>query len=93
MKYPELPGFKKTDTSRKAAHEVKTKAKTLREQVLNALFRFGPNTADDIAYFMSEDILSIRPRFSELALKGEIIDTGMRGINKSGKSAIIWSLK
>ena len=47
-------------------------------------------TADQIAQKVNEHILSIRPRVSELYTKELVFDTGRRGINSSGKKAIIW---
>ena len=47
-------------------------------------------TADQIAHKINEHILSIRPRVSELYTKNLVFDTGKRGINSSGKKAIIW---
>ena len=49
-------------------------------------------TADEAALFLSIDKLSIRPRFSELNRTGEIVDTGERRANDSGKKAIVWSI-
>ena len=47
-------------------------------------------TADQIAHKIDEHILSIRPRVSELYTKELVFDTGRRGINSSGKKAIVW---
>ena len=47
-------------------------------------------TADQIAHKIDEHILSIRPRVSELYTKELVFDTGERGINSSGKKAIVW---
>jgi len=42
---------------------------------------------------MGKSVLSIRPRISELAAASLIYDTGRRGKNNSGHSAIIWAAK
>jgi predicted HTH transcriptional regulator len=60
--------------------------------ISQALDRFGPMTADQCANLLRIDKLSIRPRFSELAAQGKIIDTGERRPNQSGKRAIVWAV-
>jgi hypothetical protein len=42
---------------------------------------------------MGHSVLSIRPRVAELAAMGEIIDSGARRRNDSGKFAIVWRKK
>ena len=48
--------------------------------------------ADEAATFLGESVLSIRPRFSELATMGEIEDSGTRRKNASGRNAICWKI-
>ena len=86
-------GAQTTDTSRAAASRIEPKAFDLRRGVLTALSRFGPSTADEVADYMGESILSIRPRFSELRKRGQIQDTTKRRENKSGRRAIVWDKK
>jgi hypothetical protein len=62
----------------------------MRERIMEILVSAGPSTPDAIASFLSESILSVRPRFSELRAAGRIKNTGDRGITNSGKSCIIW---
>jgi hypothetical protein len=47
-------------------------------------------TADECAAVMGVDILSIRPRFSELLQRDAITKTGERRPNKSGSLAAVW---
>jgi hypothetical protein len=47
-------------------------------------------TADEVAARLDRDILSIRPRVSELAAQERIIDSKQRRKNRSGKNAIVW---
>ncbi len=89
--YPNAPGFKKRDTAREAAAAIEPQASRLKRLVL-AQLASSPMTADDCAYCLGEDKLSIRPRFSELAALGKIEDTGLRGRNASGRKAIVWRL-
>lgn len=90
--YPVAPGFKRTDTSRQAAEDMKPNAATLRAKVLTALRLYGPLTADQCATALSQPILSIRPRLSELRELGKVVDTGDRRPNASGKRAIVWCI-
>ena len=88
--YPDHPGWKSRDTARAAADEVAPKAPLLRERCLEALREAGNLTADECASRLGIDKLSIRPRFSELAATGSIIDTKQRRLNASNKRAIVW---
>jgi hypothetical protein len=92
--YPIDPGYKGTDTSFDAAESMKVNAGTLRKYVIEEL-KVSPAglTADECADRLRESILSIRPRFSELRNFGLIQDSGKRGLNRSGKHAIVWILK
>lgn len=89
-RYPEVPGARATDTSRKAAVEIEADAATLRNQVYALLLVAGPHTADEVAELIGESVLAIRPRMSELRAFGKVSDTGHRRPNQSGKSAIVW---
>lgn len=87
--YPHAPGFKKDGTSAEAAHSMKSRAATLRDEVLRVL-SFKALTADEVARILDESILSVRPRLSELAARGLIVETGARRKNDSGKLAAVW---
>jgi hypothetical protein len=89
--YPEAPGFKARDTSKAAAESMRPNASRLRQMTLRAI-KESPDglTADEAAAAVGEGILSIRPRVSEIAKTGDIIDTGRRRSNDSGRSAIVW---
>lgn len=90
FKYPHVPGHRDTDTSREAAEAVQPRSATLRGECL-ALFRRCNNwTADEMAYWLDESILAIRPRITELNKMGLIKDTGERRPNASGRRAIVW---
>jgi hypothetical protein len=86
--YPQAAGHKGRDTGRAAAEGMSARAPRLRKMCLDELSE--PLTADQCAVRLGIDKLSIRPRFSELAATGAIIDTGERRQNASGKSAIVW---
>ena len=91
LSYPASPGFKREGTSQQAAEAIKPSAATLRASCL-AYVNVGPITADECAALISESILSIRPRFSELRAMGLIEDTGSRRKNASGRNAVVWRL-
>ena len=87
--YPNQPGWKAQDTSRRAAKAIRSRAVTLRDRTLDALCKCAM-TADEVAAYLDEAVLAIRPRLSELGKQGLITDTGARRLNSSGKSAIVW---
>lgn len=89
--YPASPGYRLTDTSFKAAKDISSskRAARLRNRCLE-IFKFGEFTADELARQINESVLSVRPRVTELSKLGEIVDTGIRRRNESGKFAIVW---
>ena len=90
LTYPNYPGAKVDGPSRDAADNIAEHAMTLRDRV-DALFAAGVDlTADECAARLNEDILSVRPRVSELKRKGRIEDAGKRRCNNSGMTATAW---
>lgn len=87
--YPTVPGAKTSGTSQAAAEAMRPRAGILRAKVL-ACLKDRALTADECADVLRETVLAIRPRFSELRALGQIIDTGERRQNDSGRSAIVW---
>ncbi len=87
--YPDAPGFKARATSRAAAEGVATKSGPLRDRVLAAL-KVREGTPEQVALRIGEPLMNCRPRFSELARKGLIVDSGRRGLAMGGRQAIIW---
>jgi hypothetical protein len=90
--YPVQPGWKARDTARAAADATAPRAPRLRQLCLDALRLSDGLTADECASQINIDKLSIRPRFSELAALGRIIETSERRKNESGKFAVVWRL-
>jgi len=86
--YPFAPGFKRRGTSQAAART--TDAGGIRAEVLNTLKIVGPLTPDECADYMRSSVLSVRPRFTELARMGRIVRTGSKRPNTSGKTANVW---
>ena len=91
-RYPDKPGFKAQETSREAAESMEPTASGLQRDCLLVLLT-DSMTADEVAERLNKSILAIRPRLSELLLKGLIKDSGSRRQNASGKYAIVWRLK
>lgn len=89
-RYPDTAGWKEPTTSREAAESVD--ASTLRAAVRQCLAAHGAMTTDECAQQLGISILAIRPRFSELRAVGEVVDTGERHVNVSGKRAVVWRL-
>lgn len=89
--YPDRPGYKERETSKAAAESVEETAPLLRAKVLDQL-RKRPEgmTPDEVAAELDLSVLSVRPRFTELRTKKQIIDTGERRANASGRSAKVW---
>ncbi|MEO2177786.1 MAG: hypothetical protein ABGY96_27365 [bacterium] len=94
--YPYSPAKGKTDTSEQAANAL-INPESLRGEALSMLRLFKTGlTADEIAHLMGKsglEILSIRPRVTELVKQDLIEDTGRRRQNSSGRNAIVWRVK
>lgn len=92
MKYPNSPGWKSHGASRDAAMSIKSHAKTVRDRVHGLLVDRHPSsyTADEIADALGENILTVRPRVSELYGKGLVEPADERRKNSSGMSAQCW---
>ena len=91
--YPTSPGWKGQDTSRAAAEAVAPKAATLRERAWNELRLRGPATPEEVAGRLNEDVMNIRPRFSELNAAGRIEPTGKTRMSRTGRRAKVWRIK
>lgn len=89
MTYPHSPGWKEATTSLDAAEAIESHADTVRAQVLEALAA-RQMTADEVAYFLNESILTVRPRVTELFKDGRILRTGERRKNYSGREAHVY---
>jgi predicted ArsR family transcriptional regulator len=84
--------WKKPGTSSDAAAAAAGKASYWRARVLEAI-RHQPGTADEIAARLGADILSIRPRTTELFNRGLIETTGERRPTPRGRTADVWRVR
>lgn len=83
--YPHVAGHRGTDTGELTAAKVEPKAQQLRSRIFTLLAANEYKlTADEIANTLREDVLSIRPRVTELLSKGLLIDTGIRRASSRG---------
>lgn len=89
--YLAIPGHRNRATSREAAAAMAPRCRDLRARVLTALRRRAM-TADEVATWLGESILSIRPRCTELFRLGQIADSGLTRRNVSGRAATVWKL-
>jgi FaeA-like protein len=89
--YPDHPGSReKGGASEAAARSMVQSAATLSTRVLSYLNANGPATTDECAAALEVSILAVRPRFSELLLRGSIEKTAERRRNASGLTATVW---
>ena len=91
-KYPLTAGYKQNSTSKEAAKKINSRAANLRTQCLDIIKRKGSYgaTPEEVAALLSESILSIRPRFTELKLLEYIVDSGIRRKNNFGSNTKVW---
>lgn len=87
--YPDAPGYRRRATSKAAADAIAPRAVKLRDLVL-AEIKKKPGTADEIAKRLRQTVLAVRPRCTELAKVGLVVDSDIRRSNVSGRSAIVW---
>ena len=91
--YPIEAGTKTLDgPSRETAKDLnkRNQPQKLRTKVIATLELFGSMTADECAEKMSESVLSIRPRFSELSRLGKIYKTGQLRPSSTGNNQTVW---
>lgn len=94
QRYPDAPGFKAPGTSQAAAESMASSAPRLRRMCLQHIENMGEigATPDETAAALGLSVLSVRPRFTELAGSGAIRPTGATRKNASGRSAKVWVL-
>ncbi|RJE82970.1 helix-turn-helix domain-containing protein [Paracoccus onubensis] len=84
-------GWKGQLSSMAAADHAASRTHILRHKIIRLMIAIGsPLTADEIAKVMNLSVLTVRPRISELAKAGKLVDSGKRGTNASGRSAVRW---
>lgn len=92
-RFPFVAGHTAEGTSQEAAQTIEKsgRAAQLRTRCLKAIHEsVWGLSADQVAEYLGESCLSIRPRISELRERGLIKKTAARRKNTSGMSASIW---
>ena len=81
-----------SETSRTAALEIETSAKTLRAKVLGFIRISGDYGATDeeLQVALEMNPSTQRPRRVELVEKGLVVDSGKKRKTKSNRSATVW---
>ena len=94
-KYPYKAGHRNVDTSVKSADFINKNLKRISKVVLIELAKVFPKglTGSEIANKCERNILSVRPRTSELKLQGLIVDTEKRRKNDGGQTEIVYKLR
>lgn len=87
--YAGAPPAAPTVTSHVAAQRVKPRTAGLRVHVLNAL-RELPQTCEELETRLGLPHQTCGPRIRELALLGQVTDSGARRVTRSGREAIVW---
>jgi len=94
--YPDVAGFKSYGTSKDAADAITEKLGELQAAVLRWLDMQGAHggTPDECARDLNMPLLTARPRFTELKLKGLIIPLpNRRGITECGRKSQVYAMK
>ena len=94
-KYPHKAGHRGVRTSKKSADEINPKLRRLQKMILIELEKVYPaglNTSE-LAKLTKRNILTIRPRTTELKILGAIIDTETTRKNDGGKAEIVYKLR
>ena len=90
-RYPQVPGWKGTDTSLDAARHVAGDLSHRQTEVYESLLHVGPATMHELAKRLARSTYAIAPRLSELRDMGWIEDSKERRINSSSlRKAIVW---
>jgi hypothetical protein len=89
--YPDGPGHRGVDTSIEAAEKMAPAAAALRVKILKAVAATGQEglTVLEGCAQHGWDRFGAQPRFTELKLAHEIVDSGQRRRNPSGVRAIV----
>ena len=94
-RYPHKAGHRGVRTSKKSADEINPKLSRLKKMILIELENVFPDglTGSELAKRTDRNLLTIRPRTTELKLLGLITDTETTRKNDGGKSEIVYKLR
>ena len=94
-RYPHKAGHRGVRTSKQSADEINPKLSRLKKMILIELESVFPDglTGSELANRTKRNLLTIRPRTTELKLLGLITDTETTRKNDGGKSEIVYKLR
>jgi len=94
-RYPYKAGHRNVKTSISAADDINKNLSRLQKTVLLELEKVFPKglTGSELANRLGKNLLTIRPRTTELKLQGLILDTEETRKNEGGKPEIIYKLR
>lgn len=94
-KYPYKAGHRGIRTSIISAEDTNKRLRRLHKQVIIELSKVYPKglTSSELANKIGRNLLTIRPRTTELKHQGLIIDTEKDRKNENGKPEIIYQLR
>jgi hypothetical protein len=90
--YPDAPGWRDPDTSRKAAKSMEPHLGRLQALVLAAISAC-PRTARELESDLDMRTQTVTARIRELVLLGKVEDSGLRRMTDSGRRAKVWREK
>ena len=94
-KYPNVAGHRGVRTSIQSAEEINPHISRIKKMIAIELESVFPNglTGTELALRLKKNILTIRPRTTEMKLLGIIMDTEKTKKNDAGKPEIIYKLR
>ena len=94
-KYPHKAGHRGVKTSKQSADDINPKLSRLKKMILIELYNVFPDglTGSELSKITKRNLLTIRPRTTELKLLGLITDTETVRKNDGGKSEIVYKLR
>lgn len=92
--YPDIPGWKGTETSRAAAAFVAPTAGRMEDRCEAYIREHGPCTPEEVQAGIARPgerllLTSVRARICGLRARGRLVDAGTRGLGESGKVRVI----
>lgn len=79
------------DTSREALESVRPLIKSMKEQVFEIIDAYAEGIiAEDIEAYLGNGRSTVTARIRGLVLDERVVDSGLRGVTKSGRAAIKW---
>jgi hypothetical protein len=94
-KYPHKAGHRGVRTSIKSADDINPQLRRLHKMIMIELESVFPEglTGTELSQRLKRNILTIRPRTTEMKILGMIVDTDKTKKNDAGKPEIIYKLR